>query len=86
MVDERTKEYVKYLGVGSLPQCEKNKRLLELQNRIIEPNKGNFILELSPDYNPNTGMLEASGFRPVRVFDDNSANAGRVATKWVIKD
>ena len=34
--NERTKEYVRYLGIGSLPQCEKNKRLLELQNMVIE--------------------------------------------------
>jgi hypothetical protein len=61
MVDERTmkglKEYVRYLGTGSLPQCEKNKRLLDLQNKIIEPNKGNFIPELSPNWNPKTGCL-----------------------------
>ena len=81
----RTTEYVKYLGTDSLTQYEKNKRLLDLQNKIIEPNRGNFIPELSPDYNPNTGILETN-YRPVRMTSTDSANAGRIATKWIIKD
>jgi hypothetical protein len=84
----RTREYVKYLGTSSLPQCEKNKRLLDLQSKVIEPNKGNFIPELSPDYNPRTGMLEFDNSRPVGLIsssNDSSSN-NRIASKWIIKD
>ena len=45
-------EYVKYRSVSSPSQSEINKRLLEVQNRVVEPNRGDFIPELSPDYNP----------------------------------
>ena len=82
---KRAKEYVKYLGIGSLPQCEKNKRLLDLQSRIIEPNKGNFLPELSPNWNPKTGMLESDNSKPVGMISSDSSNAGRIATKWIIK-
>ena len=78
-------EYVRYKGMG-LSQCEINKRLQELHDRIIEPNKGHFIPELSPDYNPRTGMLESDNSRPVRMFDIGSSPNKPVATKWIIKD
>jgi hypothetical protein len=81
-----TEEYVKYLGIGSLPQCEKNERLLDLQDKIVEPNTGNFIPELSPDYNPSTGRLESDSHKPVRMISNDSANAGIIATKWIIRD
>jgi hypothetical protein len=86
MVDERTKEYVRYLGTGSLPQCEKNKRLLDLQSKVIEPNKGNFIPELSPNWNPKTGMLESDNIRPVGLISSDSSNSNKIASKWIIKD
>ena len=78
-------EYVRYKGIGSSPQCEINKKLLDLRNMIVEPNKGHFIPELSQDYNPRTGMLESDNSRPVRMFETGS-NPEYVAKKWIIKD
>jgi hypothetical protein len=77
---------VRYLGIGSLPQCEKNKRLIDLQSKIIEPNAGNFIPQLSPDYNPRTGMLESDNSRPVGFISSDSSSNNRIASKWIIKD
>jgi hypothetical protein len=80
-----TSERVRYLGIDSLSQCEENERLIDLQNKIIQPNRGNFIPELSPDYNPNTGMVETN-YRPVRMIEDDPANKGIIAKKWIVKD
>lgn len=84
MTDTADNRTVKYLGIGSLPQCEKNKRLLELQNMIIEPNAGHFLPELSPDYNPKTGLLESDS-KPVGMIKSDPSTAGKIATKWNIK-
>jgi hypothetical protein len=86
MTDSQTDpRYVKYLGIGSLPQCEKNKRLIDLQSKIIEPNRGNFIPELSPNWNPKTGMLESDNIKPVGMISSDSSN-NKIASKWIIKD
>jgi hypothetical protein len=82
---EREEGKVRYYTPGSLPPCEVNKKLLDLQNMIIGPNKGDFIPGLSPNYNPNTGRLEIND-RHVGMIDIHSANKGRIATKWIIKD
>ena len=86
MTDSYTREHLKYLASGSSPPCEINKKLLDLQSMIVEPNKGNFIPELSPNYNPNTGRIEIDGNRPVGMVNNDSANKGRIASKWIIKD
>ena len=71
-------------GITKMPQCEMNRRALALQDMIIPPNKGNFIPELSPNYNPNTGMIETNS-RPVRMYETGSGQRP-IATKWTVKD
>jgi hypothetical protein len=86
MTDPYTREHLKCLASGSLPQCEINKKIKELHDKIIPPNPSNFIPELSPNWNPNTGRLESDNRRPVRMFDLGSSNTGHIAKKWIIKD
>ena len=86
MTDPYTREHLKYLASGSPTQCEVNKKLLDLQNMIVEPNKGNFIPELSPNFNPNTGRLEMDSRRPVGMIDNNNSKPSYIAKKWIIKD
>ncbi len=86
MTDPRTTVYLRYRGIGSLSQCEINRRLQEVRDKIIEPNRSNFIPELSPDWNPNTGTLETES-RPVGMIDTGSnSNPSYIAKKWIIKD
>ena len=73
-------------GITKMPQCEINRRAQELQDMIIPPNPSNFFPELSPQYNPKTGMLETDSSRPVGMISTDSTNTGRIATKWIIKD
>ena len=71
-------------GITKMPQCEINRRVQELHDWIIPPNPSNFIPELSPNYNPNTGVVESNS-RPVRMFESDSGPP-RLATRWNIKD
>jgi hypothetical protein len=56
-----------------------------LNNDNNRSRKGDFIPELSPNYNPHTGMMETND-RPVRMINTDSANAGVIAKKWIIKN
>lgn len=68
-----------------IPPCEQNRIMQELHDRIIPPYSSNFIPEASPNWNPNTGMLESNS-RPVRMFEPNTNSSGpTTAFKFDIK-
>ena len=85
-MDERTRRYigeiVKYNDVPS--PCDREK-YESIRDKVIDKGPSNFIPELSPDYNPKTGMIESDSIRPVRMFDLDS-NSGMIAKKWIIKE
>lgn len=55
--------------------CRRKRMTREIHDKIIPPNPGNVIPELSPDWNFDLGMLES-----------NSKPVGMVAKKWIVKD
>jgi hypothetical protein len=69
--DDTNKGYIRELI--KYPGCKKPVSLDDIQKKVFGETPGNVIIELSPDYNPNTGRLETNG-RPVGMFESNSSS------------
>lgn len=64
--------------------CEQSKMMQTIRDSVIPSAPSNYFPELSPNWNPNSGMLESDS-RPVGLYGTES-NSGRIANKWMIKD
>lgn len=70
--------------------CSKGKRIpyphelaKSIRDRIIDQGPSNYIPEISPNYNPNSGMMEYNS-KPVGLYGTESAGTRPLATKWTI--
>jgi len=78
--DEYIHELIKYKGTRPCP----DEVMRTIHDKVIDQGQSNFIPEISPNYNPNTGRLESNS-KPVGLYGTESGNRP-LATKWTIKE